>query len=50
MTPRKCSTCKHFKVIDKESIFQWGTCRKPGQTMTEEAAAACGRPCWEAKE
>lgn len=50
MTSRKCSTCKHFKIIDTKSIWQWGTCTKPGQTMTEEGAAACGCPCWEAKE
>jgi hypothetical protein len=53
--PRKCSTCKHFTVIagDDEKHnwgITWGTCTKPGQTMTEEAAASQGYPCWEAKE
>jgi len=42
----RCDTCKHWKFVKGP----WGTCTKPDQTMTEEAAAACGLPCWEAKE
>jgi len=42
----RCETCKHWEYVNGP----WGTCTKPGQTMTEEVAAACGRPCWEAKD
>ena len=51
-----CETCKHFEVSGSDADgkhdwgITWGSCKKPDQTMTEEAAAAGGYPCWEAKE
>lgn len=55
MTKRNCSTCNQFAVVAGDVVktdwgITWGSCTKPDQTMTEEAAAACGFPCWEEKE
>ncbi len=47
---RTCGTCMDFRIIDKKSAFQWGSCIKPDNALTEEQAAAEGHPCWRPKK
>lgn len=47
---RTCGTCMDFRVIDKKSDFQWGTCIRSDNDLTEEQAAADGYPCWRPKK